>query len=97
MATFSNTGKEGVMGVDRRGIHRAHKLATTFDHYDGMLRCHFLPAHCGHHRNPIEGFWRVMKDCLGAGRCFAHLHLFYQRTRQVLMAHQARPIYKFHW
>jgi hypothetical protein len=60
MATFSTTGKDVVMVVDRSGIHRAHKLDTTFDHDDGKLRCHFLPAHGGHHRNPIEGFWRVM-------------------------------------
>ena len=65
--------------------------------YTLKLRFHFLPAHCGHHLNPIEGFWRVMKDCIGAGRCFANLHLLYQRTRQVLMAHQERPIYEFHW
>ena len=45
----------------------------------------------------IEGFWRVMKDCIGAGRCFANLHLLYHRTRKVLMAHQERPIYAFHW
>ncbi len=97
MATFSKTGKDVVMVVDRSGIHRAHKLDTTFDHYDGKVRFHFLPAHCGHHLNPIEGFWRVMKDCIGAGRCFADLQLLYQRTRQVLMAHQERPIYEFHW
>ena len=97
MATFSTTGKDVVMVVDRSGIHRAHKLETTFDHYAGKLRFHLLPAHCGHHLNPIEGFWRVMKDRIGAGRCFANLHLLYQRTRQVLMAHQERPIYAFHW
>ena len=45
----------------------------------------------------IEGFWRVMKDTIGAGRCFPNLHQLYQRTRQVLMAHQERPIYEFHW
>ena len=97
MATFSKTGQDVVMVVDRSGIHRAHKLATTFDHYDGKLRFHFLPAHCGHHLNPIEGFWRVMKDAIGAGRCFPALHQLYHRTRQVLMAHQERPIYAFHW
>jgi DDE superfamily endonuclease len=93
MATFSKTGKDVVMVVDRSGIHRAHKLDTTFEHYDGKLRFHFLPAHCGHHLNPIEGFWRVMKDAIGAGRCFPALHQLYHRTRQVLMAHQERPIY----
>ena len=41
MATFSKTGKDVVMVVDRSGIHRAHKLDTTFDHYDGQLRFHF--------------------------------------------------------
>ena len=97
MATFRKTGKDVVMVVDRSGSHRAHKLDTTFEHYDGQLRFHFLPAHCGHHLNPIEGFWRVLKDCIGAGRCFANLHVLYQRARQVLMAHQERPIYKFHW
>jgi len=39
----------------------------------------------------------VMKDTIGAGRCFADLRLLYKRTRQVLMAHQERPIYAFHW
>jgi transposase len=97
MATFRKTEKEVVMVVDRSGIHRAHKLDATLDHYHGKFRFHFLPAHCGHHLNPIEGFWRVMKDTIGAGRCFADLHLLYQRTRQVLMAHQERPIYEFHW
>jgi len=97
MATFSKIGKEVVMVVDRSGIHRAHKLDATLEHYHGKLRFHFLPAHCGHHLNPIEGFWRVMKDTIGAGRCFPDLHQLYQRTRQVLMAHQERPIYAFHW
>jgi DDE superfamily endonuclease len=97
MATCSKAGKDGVIVVDRSGMHRAHKLDTTLDHYDGTLRFHMLPAHCGHHLNPIEGFWRVMKDYIGAGRCFANLHLLYHRTRQVLMAHQERPIYEFHW
>ena len=97
MATFSTTGKEVVMVVDRSGMHRAHKLDATLEHYHSTFRFHCLPAHCGHHLNPIEGFWRVMKDAIGAGRCFANLHLLYQRTRQVLMAHQERPIYAFHW
>lgn len=35
MATFRTTGKDVVMVVDRSGIHRAHKLDTTFAHYDG--------------------------------------------------------------
>jgi hypothetical protein len=97
MATFSKIGKEVVMVVDRSGIHRAHKLDTTLAHYQGKLRFHMLPAHCGHHLNPIEGFWRVMKDRIGAGRCFGGLQQLYQRTRQVLMAHQERPIYAFPW
>ena len=97
MAVFSKTGKEVVMVVDRSGIHRAHKLDATLDHYHGTFRFHFLPAHCGHHLNPIEGFWRVMKDTIGAGRCFGNLQQLYQRTRRVLMVHQERPIYEFHW
>ena len=97
MAVFSKTGKDVVMVVDRSGIHRAHKLDATLDHYHGKFRFHFLPAHCGHHLNPTEGFWRVMKDTIGAGRCFRDLQQLYQRTRQVLMAHQERPIYAFHW
>ena len=97
MASCGKTGKEVVMVVDRSGIHRAHKLDTTLDHYHDKFRFHFLPAHCGHHLNPIAGFWRVMKDCIGAGRCFADRHRLYQRTHQVLMAHQERPIYEFHW
>ncbi len=97
MAAFSKTGKEVVMVVDRSGIHRAHKLDATLERYHDKFRFHFLPAHCGHHLNPIEGFWRVMKDAIGAGRCFPALSHLYKRTRQVLMAHQERPIYTFHW
>jgi hypothetical protein len=47
----------------------------------------------------IEGFWRVMKDTIGAGRGFAALHLLYQlyqRTCQVLRAIKNGP-YEFHW
>jgi DDE superfamily endonuclease len=54
MATFQKTEQEVVMVVDRSGSHRAHKLDATLDHYQGKLRFHFLPAHCGHHLNPIE-------------------------------------------
>jgi transposase len=97
MHIFRKTDKEVVMVVDRSGIHRAKKLASTLAHYAGQLHLHLLPAHCGHHLNPIEGFWRVMKDTIGAGRCFSTLQQLYWRTRQVLMAHQERPIYEFHW
>ena len=96
-ATFSTTKQEVVMVVDRRGIHRAHKLDAALDHDHGKCRFHGLPAHGGHHLNPIEGFWRVMKDRLGAGRCLAALPQLSQRTRPVLMAHQERPMYAFHW
>jgi hypothetical protein len=96
-ATFRNTGKDVVLVVDRSGIHRAHKLHVTLAHYQGTLRLHFLPAHCGHHLNPMEGFWGVMKDTIGAGRYFPNVHQLYQRTRQVLMAHHERPIDEFHW
>src|SRR5262244_3091108 len=86
MAAFSTIGKEVVMVVDRSGIHRAHKLDATLEHYRSQFRLHFLPAHCGHHLNPIEGFWRVMKEAIGAGRCWRDLPTLYQRTRHVLMA-----------
>jgi DDE superfamily endonuclease len=97
MATFGTTDTEVVRVVDRSGIHRAHKLDATLDHYQGTLRFHGLPAHCGHHLTPIEGFWRVMPDVIGAGRCCRALHHLYQRTRHVLMAHQEQPLYAFHW
>jgi hypothetical protein len=38
-----------------------------------------------------------MKDAIGAGRCCGDLVQLYWRTRQVLMAHQERPISAFHW
>jgi hypothetical protein len=96
MAVFSKTGTEVVMVVDRNGIHRVHKLDATLNHYREKFCLHFLPARGGHHLNPIEGFWRVMKDTIGAGRCFSDLLQLYQRTRRVLMAYQERPIYEFH-
>ena len=36
MATFRPTKQEVVMVVDRSGIHRAHKLDATLDHYHGQ-------------------------------------------------------------
>ena len=97
MALFRHTGKEVVMVADRSGIHRAKKLASTLTHWHEQFRLHLLPAHCGHHLNPLEGFWRVLQDRMSAGRCFPDLHQLYHRTRRVLMEHQARPIYEFHW
>jgi hypothetical protein len=97
MAPFNKTAKEVAMVVDRSGMHRAHKLTATLDHGHGQFRWHCLPAHCGHHLNPMEGFWRVLKDTISAGRYVANLHLLYQRTRQVRMAHHERPLYEFHW
>jgi transposase len=97
MAIFRPTKKEVVMVDDRSGIHRAHKLDATLDHYHGTFRFHFLPARCGHHLNPIEGFWRALKDAIGAGRCVSDLQRLYKRTRHVLMAHREQPIYAFRW
>jgi transposase len=97
MHTFGTTQKKVVMVVDRSGIHRARKLTSTLEHYKGKFELHFLPARSGHHLNPIEGFWRRMKEVIGVGRCFEDLHQLYRRTRQVLMAHQERPIYEFSW
>jgi hypothetical protein len=97
LALLRHTGQEGGMVADRRGIPRAKKLASTLPHWHEQCRWPLLPAHCGHHRNPIEGFWRVMKDRLGAGRCVPDLYQLYQRTRQGLRVHQERPIYEFHW
>jgi transposase len=97
MATCNKINQEVVLVVARRGMHRAHKLDATLDHYRDKGRCHFFPAPCGHHLNPIEGCWRVMQDAMGAGRCFSALQQLYWRTRQGLRAHQERPIYEFHW
>ena len=97
MATCRKTAQDVVMVVERSGVQRAHTLDSTLEHDHEKLRLHFLPAQCGHHLNPIEGFWRVMKDTIGAGRCFGDLQQLYQRTRQVLMAHQERPMYAFRW
>jgi hypothetical protein len=95
MGVFRKTGKEVVMVVDRSGIHRAGKRASTLAHYDGQLQ--LQPTRCGHQLNPMEGFWRVMQDAIGAGRCLRDLQQRYQRTRRVLRGHQERPIYAFSW
>lgn len=56
MSIFAPTQKKVVMVVDRSGIHRARKLASTLEHYQDKFELHFLPANSGHHLNPIEGF-----------------------------------------
>jgi hypothetical protein len=85
------------MVVDRRGLPRAHQLDAPLDPSPGTLRFQGFPAHCGHHRNPSEGCWRVRKDAISAGRCLPDLPQLSQRTRHVLLAHQARPMYALHW
>ena len=80
------------MVVARSGIHRAHKLASTLAHGHEPFRLECLPPRCGHHRNPVAGFWRVLQDRSGAGRGFPDLQQLSQRTRRVLMAHHERPI-----
>jgi len=93
---LGNTGTEGVMVVGRSGLQRAGTLASTPAHYAGRFQFHLLPARCGHHLNPSEGIWRVMQEAIGAGRCLPDPAQLYERTRQVLMAHQERPISEFH-
>jgi hypothetical protein len=44
MALFGHTGKEVVMVVDRSGIHRAHKLASTLTHWREQFRLYLLPS-----------------------------------------------------
>ena len=97
MHPFGATQKKVVRVLDRSGIHRARQLAATLAHDKDKVELHFLPAHSGHPLNPIEGFWRRMKEVIGAGRCFEDLPQLYRRTRQVLMSHQERPIYEFSW
>jgi hypothetical protein len=92
LATFSKTRQEVVRVADRSGLHRAHQLASTLAHWHERFRLDVLPARCGHPLKPIAGFWRVMKDRIGAGRCLPDLHQLYQRTRRVLMGHHERPI-----
>jgi transposase len=96
MAVFGGPGRQVVMVVERRGIHRAHKLASTLEHCQEQFHLHFLPARCGPHLNPIEGCWRGMKDRSGAGRCFPGLPQLSQRVRRVRMDHHERPLYAFH-
>jgi hypothetical protein len=38
MAAFRKIEKEVAMVVDRSGIHRAHKLDATLDHYHDKFR-----------------------------------------------------------
>ena len=97
MATFGKTDQEVVRVVDCRGIPRAPQLDATRDHAHDQGRVQCLPAHCGPHLHPLEGFWRVMQDTIGAGRWCGALQEFYPRTRRVLLAHQERPMYACHW
>jgi hypothetical protein len=97
MALLGHTGKNGVMVVARRGLHRAPQLASTRAHWRAQCRWPGFPAPGDHPRHPMEGFWRVLKDWSGAGRCVLDLHQLYQRTRRGLMAHQEQPISAFHW
>src|SRR5262245_45590643 len=54
MHVFGTTDKEVMTVVDRSGIHRAKKVASTLAHYAEQFQFHLLSAHCGHHLNPLE-------------------------------------------
>jgi hypothetical protein len=45
----------------------------------------------------MEGFWRVWKDQMGAGRCFADLQQLSGRVRRVFMVHREQPISALRW
>ena len=92
IALFRPTKQELVMVVDRSGSHRAPKLDAPLGQSHGTCRFHCFPARCGPHLNPIAGFWRAMKEAIGAGRGVSDLQRLYKRTRHVLMAHQEQPI-----
>jgi len=92
---FSKIGKRSSWSSIAAGPS-AHKLDATLAHYHGSCASiSYRPI--VDHLNPIEGFCGVMKDTISAGRCLAIFQQLYQRTRRVLMAHQERPIYAFHW
>ena len=82
-----------------RGIDVTHEAIRQWclkfgqDYANRLKRRRAQPGDKWH----LEGFWRVMKATIGAGRCCSALQPLYWRTRQVLMAHQERPIYAFHW
>jgi hypothetical protein len=97
MRIVGATQTQGGMGVARSGIHRARTWASTLAPSQDKCEWHCLPAHSAHHLHPIEGFWRRMKEGMGAGRCFESVHQLYQRPRHVLRAHQERPIYEVSW
>ena len=61
MQVLGSSGKEVVMVTDRSGTHRSHQLDATLKPYQDKFRLKFLPAHSGHHLNPMEGFWRARK------------------------------------
>ena len=88
---------EDIMVGNRSRSYQSHRIDAPLDHSQGQFHCHFLPAHCGPYLNSIAGFWRVLQDAIGAGRCFPDLHQLCQRTRQGLVAHQERPIYVLLW
>jgi hypothetical protein len=85
------------MVVDRSGIHQANKLTATLEYWSEQFHLHFLSARCGHHLNPIQGCWRVMKDKIEARRFLPDLQQIYPRVRRGLRDHHERPIYAFHW
>ncbi len=47
MHIFGPTEKKVVMVVDRSGMHRARKLASTLEPSKDTFALHFLPAHSG--------------------------------------------------
>jgi hypothetical protein len=75
----------------------AHTRASTLAYWQARLRLQFLPARCGYHLHPMEGFWRGLQDKMGVDRCFPDLQQFYGHVRRVLMVHHEQPISAFRW
>ena len=96
-ARWGHPGTAVVLGADRRSLHQAQTLASPLAHGHEPLRGPGLPAPWGHPLNPLAGFWRVLQDLSGAGRCWPALQQLSHRTRRGLMAQHERPISAFHW
>lgn len=85
-----------VLGVERRGRHRAGQRASTLAHDAGRGPFQGFPAPCGPSLPPLAGCGGVRQEKLGAGRCLRALAPRSQRTREGLMAHHERPIDDWH-
>lgn len=73
-----------VLVMDNASYHKAAAVRAFFSLVEHRVLVIFLPAYCSH-LNPIERFWRFVKDTACVNTLFPHLAVMMALVAQLLL------------